>query len=82
MGKRGIRGLKAKMAWECCISRGAQMARLSSGGIQAGGVRRGIHSVGRNGISRRSRDATGRAAPGVRQPRALNLEKESSEHFK
>ena len=29
-------------------------------------VRRGSHSVGRSGISRRSRDATGRATPGVK----------------
>ena len=31
-----IRGLKASVIRECCISRGG--ARLNSGGIQAGGV--------------------------------------------
>ena len=56
-----IRGLKVRVGWECSISRGA--ARLNSGGIQAGGVRGGSHSV----VSRRSRDAAGGgAAPKVR----------------
>ena len=36
-----------------------QRARLNSGGIQAGGVTGGSHTVGRCGISRRSRDAAG-----------------------
>ena len=39
-------------------------------------------SVGRYGISRRSRDATVRAAPGVIAAKSSNQEKESSEHFK
>ena len=62
MGGRGMRGLKALVGWECCISRGGQIDGLNSGGIQAGAVLGGSHSVGRCGISRRSR----RAAPGVR----------------
>ena len=45
------------------------MARLSSGGIPAGGVRGESHSAGRREISKKSRDAAGRATPGV-----LNLE--------
>ena len=38
---------------------------MSSGGIQAGEFRGGSHSAGRCGISRKSRDAARRAAPGV-----------------
>ena len=40
--------------------------RLSSGGIPAGKVRGRRHSAGRCEISKKIRDATGRAAPGVR----------------
>ena len=53
MGRRGIKDLKARVGWECYISRGGD--RLNSGGVQAGGVRGGSHSV----ISIRSRDAAG-----------------------
>ena len=79
MGERGIRGLKAKMSGSAALEKGA---RLSSGGIQAGEVRGRSHSVGRCGISRRSRDATGREAPGVRAAKNFESRKESSEHFK
>ena len=66
MGGKRIRGLNAMVERECCISReGARWARLSSGCIHTGGVRRVGHSAGRCGISRRSRDAAGREAPGV-----------------
>ena len=43
-GWKGIRGLEARMGQKCCISRGPRRARLSSGGIQAGGVRGRSHS--------------------------------------
>ena len=43
MGRRRIRGFKARLGWECCISRGG--TRFNSGGIQARGVRGGSHSV-------------------------------------
>ena len=39
---------------------------MSSGGIPVGGVQGGSHSAGRCGISRKSRDAAGREAQGVR----------------
>ena len=49
------RGLKARVGCECCISRRkATWARLSSGGILAGGVRRGSHSAGRCGIFKKT----------------------------
>ena len=64
------------MGRKCCISRGgARWARLSSGDIQAGGVRGGCHSAGRCEISRRSRDAAGRAASGVRAARSSESRK-------
>ena len=55
---------------------GARGARLSSGGIPAGGVRRGSHSAGRCGISKKSRDAAGRAAPGVRAAKSSDSRNE------
>ena len=58
MGRRKIRGLKARVGLECCISR--RGARLNNGGIQAEGE--GSHSAGRCGISRSIRDT----APGRR----------------
>ena len=60
MGRRWIEGLKARVWRKSYNSRWGD--RLNSGSIQAGGVRGGSYSV----ISRRSRDATGGAAPGVR----------------
>ena len=59
MGRRVIRGLKARVGRKCSISRGK--ARLYSGGtgIQAKGDRRGSHSVA-------GKDAAGRVAPKVR----------------
>ena len=43
MGRRGIRGLKARVWRECSIRRG--QATLNSGSIQARGIRGGSHSV-------------------------------------
>ena len=43
MGRRRIRGLKTRTGRGCGISR--RRARLYSGGIHVGGVRRGSHSV-------------------------------------
>ena len=61
MCRRGIRGLKARVGQEYCISRGE--ARLDSRGMQAGGGRGGSHSatVRCNGGSHSvtSRDAAG-----------------------
>ena len=37
MGKKGIRGMKARVGRKCCTSRAR--ARLNSEGIQAGGSR-------------------------------------------
>ena len=66
MGGRRIKSLKARVGRECCISRGGQMGKKHSGVMEAGGLHGGSHSVGRCGISKRSRDAVGSAAPGVR----------------
>ena len=41
------------------------MASLNSGGIQAGGVQRGKHSVGKCGAFEKNKDAAGRTAPRV-----------------
>ena len=76
MGEKRIRGLKARVGWECCISReGARKTGLSSGGIPAGGVRGERHDVGRCGISRKSRDTAGREDPGVRAPKSSESRK-------
>ena len=65
MGGKRIRGLKARVGFECCISRKeATWARLSKGGVPAGGVRGGRHSAGRCGISKntgRSREVSSRS---------------------
>ena len=67
MGGKRIRGLKARVGCESCISsRGARWARLNSEGIPAGGVRGGSHSAGRCSISKKIRGAAGREVPGVR----------------
>ena len=50
-GPKKIRGLKASAVFE----EGVLRTKLNSGGIQAEGVRGGIHSV----FSRKSRDAAG-----------------------
>ena len=42
MGRSGIRGLETRVVRESSVSRGG--ARLYSGGIHVGGVRRGSHS--------------------------------------
>ena len=42
MGRWGTRSLEMRVGRECSISRGR--ARLHSGGIHVGGVRRGSHS--------------------------------------
>ena len=73
MGGKRIRGLKARVGCECCISR--RGARLSSRGIPAGGVRGGSHSAGRCSISKKSRGAAGRAAPGVRAAKSSESSK-------
>ena len=65
-GQKKDKNLKGNVGRKCYISRGARLARLSSGGIQAGGPQGGSHRAGRCGISRRSRDAAWRAAPRVR----------------
>ena len=75
MGGKRIRGLKARVGCECCINRRSRWARLSSGGIPAGGVRGGSHSAGRCGISKKSRDAAGRAAPEVRAAKSSESSK-------
>ena len=64
MGEKRTRGLRARVGCECCISR--RGPRLISVGIQAGGIRGGRHSAGRCGISKKSRNAEGREALGVR----------------
>ena len=61
-----VGGLKMRVGWERCIGRGGQMGSLHSGVVQAGKVRGGRHTVGSCGTSRRSRDAAGRTAPGVK----------------
>ena len=74
-GKR-IKGFKARVGREYCISRErVRWARLSSRGIQAGEVRGGSHCAGKCGISRRSRDAAGRAAPEVRAAKSSESRK-------
>ena len=66
MGGKRIRGLKARVECECCISRReATWTTLSNGGITAGGVRGGSHSASRCGISKKQ-DAAGREGSGVR----------------
>ena len=45
---------------------GARWARLSSGGITAGGILGGSHGAGRCSISKKIRDAAGRATSEVR----------------
>ena len=45
MGRRGIRGLKARVGGNAALAEGG--GRLNSGCIQAGGVQGGSHSVGR-----------------------------------
>ena len=42
--------------WVMHLPKGARWARLSSGGIAAGGVQGGSHSAGRCGISKKSRE--------------------------
>ena len=43
------------------LQNGARWARLSSGGIPAGGVQGGSHSAGRCGISKKSREGRSRS---------------------
>ena len=65
-GGRKVKGLKARVGLERCISRGGRWSRLKSEGVRAGGVRRGRHSVCRCVISRKNRDSVERTAPGVK----------------
>ena len=60
MGRWGIRGLETRVGRESSVSRGK--ARLHSGGIRVGGVRRGSHS-----------DSAGRTAPSVRAAKSSEL---------
>ena len=55
MDRRGVRGLKTKVGWECSISRGE--ARLYNGGMHVGEVRGGSHSVTAGGEAPRVRSA-------------------------
>ena len=71
-----IRDLKARMGRSAALAEKAKWARLSSGGMQAGGVGGESHSVGRYGISRRTRKATEKAAPGVRAAKSSESRKE------
>ena len=76
MGGKRIRGLKTRVGCECCISRReARWARLNSGGIPAAGVRGGSHCVGRCNISKKSRNAAGRAAPEVKSTKSSDSSK-------
>ena len=62
MGGKGIGGLKARVGWECKISRGgASWAKKHSGGVQAEGVQQGSYSVGRCRIFRRSWEGSSRS---------------------
>ena len=72
-GRKRIRGLKARVACECCVGR--RGPDLSSGSTPAGGVRGRSHSAGRCGISKKSSDAAGRAAPGVRAAKSSESRK-------
>ena len=69
MGRWEISDLETRVGQESSISRGR--ARLHSGGIHVGGVRKGSHS-----------DSAGGTAPRMRAPRALNSERESCEHVR
>ena len=67
MGGKRIGGLKTRVGCECCISRReSRWARLSSGGILAGGVRGRSYSADRCRISKKKQDAAVRGATGVR----------------
>ena len=50
-------------------------AKLSSEGIPARRVRRGSHSAGRSRISKKSKNAAGREAPGVRAAKSSESRK-------
>ena len=60
MGRWGIRGLEMRVGRESSISTGG--ARLHSGDIHVGGVRRGSHS-----------DSAGEVAPRVRAAKSSEL---------
>ena len=60
MGRWGIKSLETRMGRESSVGRGG--ARLHSGGIHVGGVRRGSHS-----------DSAGVAAPRVRAAKSSEL---------
>ena len=55
MGRWGIRSLETRVGQESSVSRGG--ARLQSGGIHVGGVRRGSHSDSAEGAAPRVRAA-------------------------
>ena len=68
-----MRGLEEKVGWECYISREEAGGPDSAVEVYKLG---GSHGDGRCGISRRSRDAAGRAAPGVRAAKSAESRKE------
>ena len=47
------------------------MGQIEQWSIPAGGVRGGSHSAGRCGISKKIRNAAGRAVPGVRAAKSF-----------
>ena len=57
------------------LQKGPKWARLSCGDIPARGVRVGSHCGGRCGIFKQSRDAAGRASPGVRAAKSSESRK-------
>ena len=75
MGGKRIRGLKTRVECECTLAEGGQMGQIEHGGIPAGGVRGENHSAGRCGISKKSKNAAGRAAPGVRASKSSESRK-------
>ena len=60
MGRSGIRSLETRVGRESSVSR--DEARLHSGGIRVGGIRRGSHS-----------DSAGETAPRVRAAKSSEL---------
>ena len=70
-GRRGIRGLNARMGWECCISRGGQVEKWRYTSWRS--------------LRRKSQCYLQKKQGQLRKcelQRVLNLKKESSKHFK
>ena len=67
MGRKRVRSMKTRVKRECCIRRGGQMTQAKQWRHKScRSSNRKTHSVGRCKTSRRSRDAAGRTAPGVK----------------